>query len=320
MRKGKVFNFILIVFTFIVLIRGLFLGTIYVIEDYFNKGEVPVPDFVGMSVNDAFKTAEKSKLKLIIKGEMFDDFIEKDRVTRQDPYANARVKKGRIIDLFLSKGKKQNITPNTINLKLNEAENLILSNNFSLGKKSYIFSPIEKDRIISQNPSPGIDSREGQFVHFLISNGQAKEFVILPDFLGGNYVKVKDILLMLGLNVGTVKYDYDESKEAGEILMQDPVSGKRLEKGSEVNLKVNKFAGNRKSYINNKKNIDFVYQIPEGIIEKELKVILIDDMGIREVHRKKYEPGYDVSFKITGRGKMKALIYIDNLKIDEAEF
>ena len=320
MRKGKIFNFILIVFTFIVLIRGLFLGTIYMIEDYFNKGEVPVPDFIGMSVNDAFKNAEKSKLKLVIKGEVFDDFIEKDRVTRQDPYANARVKKGRIIDVFLSKGKKQSITPNTINLKLSEAENLILSNNFSLGKKTYIYSPIEKDRIISQNPSSGNDSREGTFINLLISQGPAKEFVVLPDFTGGNYVKVKDVLLMLGLNVGTVKYDYDESREAGEILLQDPVPGKRIEKGSDVNLKVNKFAGTRKTFTNTKKNIDFVYQIPDGIIEKELKVILIDDMGIREVHRKKYEPGSDISFKITGRGKMKALIYIDNLKVDEAEF
>lgn len=83
---------------------------------------------------------------------------------------------------------------------------------------------------------------------------------------------------------------------------------------------MNKFAGNRNTNSQNRKTVDLKFQVPDGIIEKEMKVILIDDMGIREVHRKKYEPGSDVSLKLTGRGKMKALIYIDNLKVDEAEF
>ncbi|MFW5782429.1 MAG: PASTA domain-containing protein, partial [Candidatus Muiribacteriaceae bacterium] len=186
--------------------------------------------------------------------------------------------------------------------------------------KSYVYSEAKKNTVISQNPAAGMEAREGEFLNLMVSKGERKEYVILPDFTGGNYVRVKDVILMLGLNIGTLKYEYEEDKEANEILVQDPVVGTRMEKGSEVNLKVNRFRNSNRRKVDKRKKIDFEYTLPDGIVEKELKVILIDDMGIREVHRKKYEPGSRTEFRIFGTGNMKALIYIDNLKVDEKEF
>ena len=125
-KDGSVFTAIIYVLTFVVLVRGLFLGTIYIVEDFFNEGQVNVPDFVGTSLNDAMKIAQKFKLRIEVKGEAFDEHMEKNYVIRQEPAGNFSVKKGRTIELIVSKGKKQSITPNLRGLALREAERVIL--------------------------------------------------------------------------------------------------------------------------------------------------------------------------------------------------
>ncbi|MGM0606790.1 MAG: PASTA domain-containing protein [Candidatus Muiribacteriota bacterium] len=318
-KDGSIFTAILYIITFVVLVRGMFVGTIYVIEDFFNEGQVRVPDFVGMSLNDAMELAPRYKLRLEVKGEAHDEHLEKNYIIKQDPISNFSVKKGRTIEFIISKGKKESITPNLRGISVREAERVILQNNFSIGRKSYVYSDEPEGVIVSQQPLAGINYREGQFISMLVSKGDKTEYVILPEFIGGNYNNVKDTIRMMGLEVGNIKYDFADEKEPGEIIDQQPASGTRLEKGAEINLRVNRNRTTSRQETK-RKTVNFEYEIPDGRGEKELKVILIDDLGIREVHRSTYSPEARASFTLHGSGRMKALIYIDNLKVDEREY
>jgi serine/threonine-protein kinase len=321
-KKGKsFFNIILLVFTFLVLLRALFVGTVLFIENYFNEGKVVVPDFVGMNIVEATKLASRYKLILKVIGEDYDEYMEKNVVIKQNPPANITVKKGRVIGIILSKGKKKSVAPNVEGLEVKEAESVILNNRFSLGKKTYVYDDkVKKNYVVAQDPEPGANVREGTFINLLISKGKRKEYVILPDFTRGQYKKVKDIILSLGLNIGKITYDVDTKGKKGEILSQTPPPGTKILKGENVDLVVNKAGFFNRVEVGKRKRIDFSFRVPDGILPKEVKVILIDDLGIREVYRKKREPGSLVKFKLKGVGRMKALIYVDNIKVGEKEY
>ena len=320
-KKTSIFTILLMILTFVILVRGLFVGTIYVIEDFLKEGEISCPDFVGMPIVEALKVAPRYRLRLNVEGERFDDHMGKNIIISQDPPRGSSVKKGRTIGIIISKGKKDIVSPDITGLTLRKAEGLILGNNFSLGKKTYAYSSkVKKGNVIAQNPGAGLELREGQFIHMLVSKGKREEYIIVPDFSGENYVNVKNKIISLGLNFRDIEYDYDETKNPGEVIAHTPAPGKKVLKGTPVVLKVNKTSDKLRTQDTDRKEIDFEYVIPDGILEKELRVVLIDDMGIKEVHRNSYEPGAKVSFKLYVVGKGKALIYIDNLKIDEREY
>jgi|GEM_PF-5588893 len=320
-KRTDIFTVLLMILTFIILVRGLFVGTVYVIEDFLKEGEISCPDFVGMPIVEALKVAPKYRLGLNVEGERYDEHMGKNIIISQDPPGGSLVKKGRTIGIIISKGKKDIVSPDVTGLTQRKAEALILGNNFSLGKKTYAYSSkVKKGNVIAQNPGAGLELREGQFMHMLISKGKREEYIIIPDFSGENYVNVKNKIISLGLNFRDIEYDYDETKNPGEVIAQTPAPGKKVLKGTSVVLKVNKTSDKLRTQDTDRKEIDFEYVIPDGILEKELRVVLIDDMGIKEVHRNSYEPGAKVSFKLYVVGKGKALIYIDNLKIDEREY
>ncbi|PLX15237.1 MAG: hypothetical protein C0601_13515 [Candidatus Muiribacterium halophilum] len=320
-KKGSIFTVLLMILTFVILVRGLFVGTIYVIEDFLKEGEISTPDFIGMPIVDALKVVPRYRLRLNVEGEKYDDHMGKNIIISQEPPPGSSVKKGRTIGIIISKGKKDIVSPDITGLTQRKAEGMILGNNFSLGKKSYAYSEkVKKGNVIAQTPGAGLELREGQFIQMLISKGKREEYIIVPDFSGENYVSVKNKIISLGLNFKDIEYDYDESKNPGEVISHTPIPGKKVLKGTPVILKVNKTTDKLRDNQSDRKEVNFEYSIPDGILEKELRVVLIDDMGIKEVHRNSYQPGTKVSFKMYVVGKGKALIYIDNLKIDEREY
>ncbi len=89
--------------------------------------------------------------------------------------------------------------------------------------------------IISQNPLPGSKVKAGRKIRVIISRGSEK--VNAPDVTSKTWRDAEIILRQAGLSIGETLRVYSV-KDMDTVVLQDPVVGTSVEKGSPVNLVV----------------------------------------------------------------------------------
>jgi len=97
---------------------------------------------------------------------------------------------------------------------------------------------IEKDKIISQDPSTGQKVKEGREIKVILSNGT--ELQKVPIVVGLKLADARIRLTNEGLKIGGVEEIYDDKYEEDFIISQDPQAGEQVEKGSSIDLMVSK--------------------------------------------------------------------------------
>ena len=135
--------------------------------------EIPVPDVTGYDDNQAVKVLEEKGFTIQHAYEN-DDEIEKDKVIRTEPEANAKAKKGDMITIVLSNGAeiKEVSVPNLSNMTEVQAINELAKVKLNQGTVTHSYSDTVKEGfVISQNPASGSKAKEGDQVSFVISDG-----------------------------------------------------------------------------------------------------------------------------------------------------
>ncbi len=126
--------------------------------------------------------------------------------------------------------------PNVVNLKINDAESALEKEGLMLQVvKAESSEKVPIDCIISQNPLPGEEVKEGTIVKAVISNGSAKTSV--PDLVGSSFEDAVSVLQSKNLNLGDIS-EKESKSPVGTILAQDPEAGAFVDPGSKVKLTV----------------------------------------------------------------------------------
>ncbi len=126
--------------------------------------------------------------------------------------------------------------PSVINLKIGDAEKALEKQGLMLQVvKSQPSNSVPIDCIISQNPMPGEEVKQGTIVKAVISGGS--ENVVVPDFTGKSFEDAVSILQSKNLNLGDIS-EKENDAPVGTVLSQDPAPGTVVEPGSEVKLTV----------------------------------------------------------------------------------
>lgn len=94
---------------------------------------------------------------------------------------------------------------------------------------------VEVDIVISQNPEAGQKVKAGRTIDIVVSSGT--EAVDVPDVTGKTKDAAKTILEKAGFNV-TIKEDFSDEVEEGDVISQTPESGEKAGKGSTVKIVV----------------------------------------------------------------------------------
>lgn len=310
-RRGRFSLLKFINFVLILLIVSR-MGYIYaqkLFENVFNTGEVTVPDLIGIRLTDALKVVDMYDLKISVRGEEFNE-IQKDCVARQEPQPGRNVKPGRSIDVIISKGVEALMSPDVTGMRFTQASLAIRNAGLLPGKKTYVHhNTIEVDHVIAQAPERGIMVNRTEPVDFLVSKGPRPEYVIMPDFLNGNFSVVRNILGDMGLELANPRFENDARKATGVILKQEPAPGSRVKKGSAVRFVVNRELGVK--YSPEKRFKEVVFILPEGMMEREVRIMLFDDSGFREVYRRHHPPNDIIRLPVGGFGEMKVVISLD---------
>ena len=141
---------ILILNIFLVIVL-LFVLRNNIIDSFFNKTLVIVPNVVNLPKDEAIQVLKKAKLDANIISSRSSD-VPVDFVFSQMPKANTQVKKNRGIKIYIN-DMKSNEIPNLVGQTLTQAMMYLQKNNIDIKRVDYIHTEDSEDIVLAVYPS-----------------------------------------------------------------------------------------------------------------------------------------------------------------------
>lgn len=91
----------------------------------------------------------------------------------------------------------------------------------------------EKGKVMSQDPDASTRAKKGTIVNLVISSGRE---ISVPELKNMNLSQAEETLKDLGLKIGTTSTDYSNTVDKDLVIRQEPVSGAKVQSGTEINL------------------------------------------------------------------------------------
>jgi serine/threonine-protein kinase len=270
----RIFKLVLLLIGFSVVIGvGAYLAVVFLVE---SEETVIVPDLIGKDVVYCLELLTDLGLDVKVKGSEYSDTVANHHVIDQDPDPGAVIKKGRDINLFLSKGKKYIQLPDLRRESLNQVRLVLEANGLHTGIISETFhdrSP--RQQVIAQEPRPGRMIARGTAVDLLISKGGRPTAYVMPDLSGTPFSSAALVLEDLGLTAGEIKAANDDRFPRNTVIDQDPAAGFRVTEGDRVDLTVNRVPGEERAPLLNGGGVTlFRYKLEKGFLNRHIKILL----------------------------------------------
>lgn len=225
-----------------------------------HAGEVPIPNFSGLTVAEASDAALRAGLDLNIATRQYSTTVPAGRILSQAPTPGSQVRKGWQVRVTESLGPQQVDIPDVVGEPLRQATMDLRRNQLDLGSQAHLDAPGQADFVLAQTPPPnaGVDQPR---VNLLLSStsGDATSAFVMPSFVNLNYSTAYRQATALGLRVssiggiaapppvalpanpdGMIVGDTTPvvvpSTPAGPVLSQSPESGHRASRGMTVRL------------------------------------------------------------------------------------
>jgi beta-lactam-binding protein with PASTA domain len=218
----------------LVIAGTVFLG-LRVLTQYFAISEVPLPNLVGMSSEEAQQTLRQLNLTARVYPSIVAD-APINTVTSQSPRAGFVVREGRSVSLDVNTPTNVQV-PSLVASTEEQARNVLQQLNLELGTVTYEFSnDIPEGQILSQNPPPETDVPVQSTVSVAVSRGSNVPKVAMPDVRGQNIEAAKNRLRGLGFtNIDTVPSSV--TNDAGQtVTQQSPAGGQSVTSSTRVTL------------------------------------------------------------------------------------
>jgi beta-lactam-binding protein with PASTA domain/tRNA A-37 threonylcarbamoyl transferase component Bud32 len=131
--------------------------------------------------------------------------------------------------------------PTIVGLTQSDAEQVLASAGLTLTVTDTTFSEeVAVDLIVSSDPAPGFDVREGGSVGAVLSRGP--ERFAVPDVRGLSAADAAAEITGAGLTVGASKQSFDDTVAAGKVTETDPGIGAEVKRDTTVDIVVSKGA------------------------------------------------------------------------------
>ncbi len=209
-----------------------------------NNAKVTVPDVGNLELQRAEMIMDEKGLKIIVEDQKFNQTIRKGRVIYQNPIAGETVKKGSTVSIALSKGPEKGmseeevIVPSVIGFDINQAKVYIAEKGLSVGVVEKEESEKAKDVVLKTIPEPGQKVTEGFPIKLIVSSGGGK--VTVPNLRGKSEYSARSMLEEKGLELGNRRTTTSAEHAFDIIIRQDPKPGTTVERGSKVNITINR--------------------------------------------------------------------------------
>ncbi|MFA7115735.1 MAG: PASTA domain-containing protein [Bacteroidales bacterium] len=193
----------------IVVIYLISLLTLKIITRH-NK-EYVLPDLTLHSVSEAQKISEPLGLVLNVTDSIYLKRMPRGMISRQNPVAGSKVKKGRRILLTINSIKpKLSTVPSLIGFSLRQARTELLSNGLNVGKLEYVkdmaTNTVLNQKYDGKDVSEGVQIESESKIDLVLGNNGSIQTYI-PKVLGYNIFTAKNIIIDNSLNLHNLYYD-----------------------------------------------------------------------------------------------------------------
>lgn len=276
---------------------------------------VVVPDLIGKEVVHVLEILTDLGLNTKVKGFEYSEDIPKNHIIFQQPEPSVEIKKGRDIKIVISKGAKNILMPNLQSLSFRQARIIIEENGLCLGEQAVTYSSIsEKDYIIAQVPSPGVQIARDGCVNLLLSLGNRPRAYKMPVLNGMTLENAIRLIEKSNLVLGEIKYLVFEDKPKDTITDQDPLAGSLVLEGRLVNLVLNRTPGKHPSeYLADTINGNFFrYRTTNGFLKRHIRVFLKGSTFSDDLFNEFVKPGEEIWLPVPNIKGATLLVYEDD--------
>ena len=207
----------------IIIVVGSVLVLLIWMNFYTRHGQArPVPDFVGLTMEQTTKLAKKSKLRIQVIDSIYTTTVPRGCIAEQNPKPGFKVKKWRNIVLTINAFHPEMVAmPNLVNLPKRQALLLIESSGLEIGLLKYK-PDLSIDVVIDQqyngtNIHEGDSLQKGSVIDLILGKGLSNQRTSIPYLLGMKLDPAKNKILASSLNLGTFVYDNTIKKGSDTI-------------------------------------------------------------------------------------------------------
>ena len=298
----------------ILLFAIAFGGTALVSKLVINK-EVDLPNFVGMTKENAQAQADKIKIKLEFEEEYSSD-VEEGKIISQNPEykENYKIKEKSTVSLKISKGTELVKVPKVTGMEKEEAIKTLEDLGLKVEIKEETSKKVEEGYVINQDIAENKEINVGDTVTITVSTGTGITQVSVPSVTGKTENEARTALESAKLKV-TVNYEEDSSKTEGIVLKQNVESGKKVDEGTTVTITVNKAESKSGTVTVNVKSITGGYDSSDTDLtdtDKKAKIdIKVDGTSVyTQSNVDKNSTAISTSF--SGKGKVQIIVNIQD--------
>jgi serine/threonine-protein kinase len=200
---------------------------------------VTVPSLVNVQWEKARQRLFDVGLRLQIRARQYDEKIPHEFVISQQPAADEKVKKGRMVVVVVSKGSETGVVPDVRRLIERKAVAELRKEGFVVGKRKHDFSDsLDKDIVMQVSPSQGTSISKEMPVDLLVSDGAKPTHAEMPNLIGESLLDAKKKVEDANLKLGKIEYKTNATLSPGTIVSQSVPPGSGVPLESVVNIVV----------------------------------------------------------------------------------
>ena len=196
-----------------VIVVGFIMALLIWLNFYTRHGQSrPVPDFVGLTMDQTTRLAKKSKVRFQIIDSVYTSEVPRGCIAEQNPKVGFKVKKWRNIMLTINAFNPEMVAmPNLVNLPKRQAYALIESSGLEMGTPRYI-PDISIDVVIKQlyngrEIQEGDSIQKGSVIDLVLGKGLSNQRTSVPDLIAMNLESAKNRIFGASLTLVTSIYD-----------------------------------------------------------------------------------------------------------------
>lgn len=329
-ERPRVAPGMLIALAVLVVILGGAWGTWRAFSDYLSVPEVSVPNFLGKPLSDADEIARAAHLTLEVSERVYSSTVPSGAVISQDQPPGKAVKQGRAIGVAISLGSEMVIVPDVQRRSLLEARLLIDQARLRIGELREAFDEeVKGGFILSQDPQPNARVEVGRTINLVVSKGPPR--LEMPPLVGRSLNDARRILQDLGVTLQEVRTTPTTDVEPGIVVAQSPPPGTRMRARDPVIVTVTVRPGEESTpppspvvtaqpqqpTRPDEKVTRVQLVVPGGNPEQDVKIVVIDEAGVRTVYQESLAPGSRVSEVIRTHGYTIIQVYIQGRLVQE---
>ena len=213
---------------------------------------IEVPNFMGMTIDNAYNVAEDSDLQLIVRDSIFDVALPGgtivDQLPKISPIREVTVKPGRKVYVTINAYTRRKVdVPYVAKQTLRQALNQIERSGLTIDRLVYKEDMTSTDYVVKQSiggdeilPTTRVKVPAGTGVTLQVSYQEKEQYTSTPRLIGLSLQQAKNTLWDNGLNIADVVYDDSVDDliacRKAKVYKQTSKIGTQLRRGNEVSI------------------------------------------------------------------------------------